>query len=237
MSLFNQSNLTCLKCQHVYAMDVVASINADRRPDLRDEILDNKFQDTTCPACGNSTRMEPMFSYMDVGRGQWLACMPARDLATYRTGEADAKSLFAKIFGADAPEESQEVGDSLQPRITFGWPAVREKLLIRELGFDDVVVEQMKLDLIRRLPEVSLAPGVELRLVAKDADTLRFHWVDSTSEDVTAELSVDRELYDAIDDDKEGWAEIRTLLTDGYFVDMQKTFIVDKSAGPAAAAA
>lgn len=229
MSLFTQSNFTCDNCQHVYAMDVVASINADRRPDLRDAILANNFQDSVCPNCANTFRLEPMFSYMDVGRGQWLACMPARDMATYRKGEADAKALFAKIFGDEAPADSREVGDALSPRITFGWPAAREKLLIRELGLDDVVVEETKLDLMRRLPSASLEPGVELRLVGMENERMRFQWVSAADESVKSSLSVGRELYDAIAADQEGWADIRSVLTDGYFVDMQKTFIAEEA--------
>lgn len=230
MSLFSTSNITCPNCQHVYAMEVVGSINADRRPDLRDSILANDFQDSTCPKCADTFRLEPLFSYMDVGRGQWLACMPARDLAQYQKGEAEAKALFARIFGAEAPVDSQEVGRVLQPRITFGWPAVREKLLIRDLGLDDVVVEEMKMDLLRRLPRASLSPGVELRLVAMEADRMRFQWISATDETVSSSFSIGRELYDLIAADQEPWGEIRGILTDGYFVDMQKTFIAPAAA-------
>ena len=225
MSLFNTSNLTCTECKTIFPMEVVASINADRRPDLREAIMTSRFQDAVCPECGHTARMQPQFSYMDVERGQWLACMPADEIGTYRKGEEDAKRLFATIFGDNAPEESREVGESLTPRITFGWPAVREKLLIRNLNLDDVVVEEMKMDLTRRLQSVIVAPGVEMRLTSLDGDQMRFQFVAAANEAVSGEFAVDRELYDAIASDQEGWGEIRAMLTDGYFVDMQKALL------------
>jgi len=155
MSLFSTRSITCEKCGNVYTMDEVGSINADRRPDLRQAILDDNFQDAVCPECGHSFRLEPLFTYLDVGRGQWLACYPARQMETYHNEEVAAQEMFDKSYGVDAPKAAQAIGGMLTPRITFGWPAAREKLLLHELGLDDVIVEMTKLDLMRRLRPVS----------------------------------------------------------------------------------
>ena len=227
MSLFSTRSITCEKCGNVYTMDEVGSINADRRPDLRQAILDDNFQDAVCPECGHSFRLEPLFTYLDVGRGQWLACYPARQMETYHNEEVAAQEMFDKSYGVDAPKAAQAIGGMLTPRITFGWPAAREKLLLHELGLDDVIVEMTKLDLMRRLEEAPLAPGIELRLVGNDNDRLHFEWVRSESEEVLSGLSVGKELYDVIEQDPEGWKEVREMLVDGMFVDMQKAYMSD----------
>lgn len=227
MSLFSTNSITCAKCGEIFTMEVVGSINADRRPDLREAILSDSFQDSTCPSCGNAFRLEPSFTYVDAARGQWILSMPAREMPGYRAAESQAASLFARSYGADAPQAAQEVGVHLVPRLTFGWPAAREKLLIRELGLDDAVVEMVKLDLLRRVPEAPLAPGVEMRLVGLENERLRFAWLGAEDEGVLSDVSIGRELYDVIAADTAGWAEIRELLTDGNFVDMQKTYMGD----------
>lgn len=225
MSLFSNPTLTCESCGHVYSIDAVESINADRRPDYREAILGNQFQDMVCPNCGYSFRLAPLFSYLDVGHGQWIACWPAPRMPEYRAAEAEATELFNKTYGPEAPAAAHELGAGLSPRVTFGWPAVREKLLIGELGLNDVVLEMMKLDLLRRLPEAPVQTGVELRLIERQDERLRLRWLNAQDESMISQISVGTELYDAIAADETGWAEIRAMLTDGPFVDMQKTYM------------
>lgn len=205
-------------------MDVVGSINADRRPDYRDAIMASEFQDTTCPNCEQSFRIQPDFSYLDAGRGQWIASFPAARLPEYLTAEDDAVALFDTSYGKRAPKAAQTVGAALTTRLTFGWPAIREKLFIRDNDLDDVVIEMVKLDVLRRVPSAPLKPGTELRLVGVTDETLVMVWTDTLTEAVTEELLVPRGLYDAIAANDE-WAATRDKLTDGPFVDMQKLYM------------
>lgn len=227
MSLFSTHSITCAKCGHIYTMDVVGSVNADRRPDLRQAILDASFQEAVCPECAESFRMAPEFTYVDAAHGQWILSLPAEGMAGYGAAQVSAAALFDRSYGAEAADAARDVGAGLAPRLTFGWPAVREKVLIGELGLDDVVVELMKIDLLRRVSGAPLRPGVEQRLVGMDEGRLRFEWLGSADEAVISGLTVGRELYDVIAADTSGWAELHALLTDGCFVDMQKTYMGD----------
>ncbi len=225
MSLFTNTGITCQECEHVYTIQAVGSVNADRRPDLRDVILDDTFQENTCPNCGFTFRLEPLFNYLDVGRGEWIMSMPGRQILDYGAIEAEARTLFDDTYGANATGAAREIGDDLNPRLTFGWPAVREKILIDELGLDDVVVEMVKMDLIRRMEEAPMRPGIECRLIAMDEDRMQFRWLNTEDEEAVMGVSVGKELYDVISADNEGWAEIRAMLTAGPFVDMQRTYM------------
>ncbi len=225
MSLFRPRNLVCPKCKAAITMEAVGSINADRRPDYRDAILANEFQDTTCQSCGETFRLQPDFNYLDAGRAQWIASLPAARMPDYLTAEDDVTALFATSYGKRAPKAAQDVGRNLDVRVTFGWPAIREKLLIRQHELDDVVIEMTKLDVLRRVPSAPLKPGTELRLTAVNDDTLVMVWVDTASEGVSEELLVPRALYDAIAKDEDGWAPTRAKLTNGPFVDMQKLYM------------
>jgi len=225
MSLFLPVNLICPGCGELIIMDAVGSVNADRRPDFRDAILSDDFQDMTCNACEKSFRLQPNFNYLDAGRGQWIAGMPAAQMPDYLEVEDEVGTLFEQSYGAKAPAAARVVGDDLDVRLTFGWPAIREKLLAREHDLDDVVLEMLKLDLLRRMPSAPLAPGKELRLIDVGDDRLNFVWIDTVSEDGDDEVIVDRQLYDDIANAPEAWAPIRAQLTNGAFVDMQKLYM------------
>ncbi|GHF47974.1 CpXC domain-containing protein [Seohaeicola zhoushanensis] len=225
MSLFQPLNLICPKCEALITMEAVGSVNADRRPDLRDDIMSDHFQDASCGACGFTFRLQPNFNYLDAGRGQWIAGMPSARMPDYLEIEDEVSDLFATSYGSRAPAAAQAVGTALAVRLTFGWPAIREKLLIRQEDLDDVVVEMLKLDLLRRLPEAPLAPGTELRLIGTTETMLSFVWVETASEEVVGEVLVPRGLYDAIAEAPEAWAPIRAQLVNGPFVDMQKLYM------------
>jgi CpXC protein len=48
MSKFETQTLTCPSCGEAVDFEAVASVNADRRPDLREAILDFSFQRQVC---------------------------------------------------------------------------------------------------------------------------------------------------------------------------------------------
>ncbi|WP_424977216.1 CpXC domain-containing protein [Leisingera sp. S232] len=229
MSLFQPVNLQCPNCEAPVIMMAVGSVNADRRPDLRDDILENRFQDCECGECGESFRLQPQFNYLDSGRGQWIAAMPASRLRDHLQLEDEAKALFDASYGASAPAAARDVGGDLAARLTFGWPAVREKLLVRQLGLDDVIVEMMKLHILRSVASVPMAEGIELRLteVDEETDEFIFTWLETASEERIEYITVPAELYRAVQGNPEGWSAIRARLDNGYFVDMQKLYMGD----------
>lgn len=227
MSLFHPVNLVCPKCEAPVVMMAVGSVNADRRPDLRDDILANHFQDIECTACQERFRLQPQFNFLDVGRGQWIAAMPSDQLRNHLQVEDDALTLFDDSYGANAPKAAQEVGNGLQMRVTFGWPAVREKLLIRQHDLDDVIIEMMKLHILRSVPSVPMAEGVELRLVDidEDSDSHIFSWLETATEKAIEGFRAPADLYRAIHDNPTAWDAMRQHLVNGSFVDMQKLYM------------
>ena len=225
MSLFHPLNVVCPFCEAVVTMEAVGSVNADRRPDLRDAILEDHFQDTACNSCGESFRLQPQFNYLDAGRRQWIAALPAVRMPHYLEAEDEVSDLFDRSYGKKAPAAAQAVGRDLDVRITFGWPAIREKLLARANDLDDTVLELLKLDIIRRIPKAPLGPGIELRLTAIMERQLAFAWINAQAEDAIEELLVPRDWYDAIAGDDEAWKATRDRLEDGPFVDMQKLYM------------
>lgn len=225
MSLFKTISITCPNCDTNSDFEAAGSVNADRRPDLRDDIFENRFQMVKCPSCDHEMRLEPEFNYLDVANGQWLAAYPPRRIDDYLVIEDEVRTLFDASYGPRATPSAQDVGAGLRARLTFGWPGTREKLLLGMNGLDDVVIEMLKLDLLRRLPSAPLGLGIELRVIDVDADALTFVWIETSSEAIRQQFTANRALLTAIEEAPEDWAAVRASLTRGLFVDMQKLYI------------
>ena len=229
MSLFQPVNLVCPHCAALIVMDAVGSINADRRPDFRDAILADRFQDTTCGTCGRSYRLQPDFNYLDAGRRQWIAAFPAARVQDFRAAEAEVRLLFDQSYGRAAPAAARAVGETLDLRLTFGWPALREKLLARQEGLDDVTLELLKLDIARNSPRIPFGTGSELRLFAVVDGALALVWLDSATEAGGDEVIAERARYDGIAADP-AWSGLRDRLAEGPFVDVQRLYLAAERA-------
>jgi hypothetical protein len=222
MSLFEPRQLACGHCGGTGEVLAVASVNADRRADLRAAILDGTFQRVPCEHCGGMIRLPAQLNYLDIGRGQWIVAEPGTELPRWRDIEASAQALFDTTYGARAPRFGRELGSGLTPRLVFGWPALREKLLCRELGLEDLALELLKLAVMRCVPGSPLADDTEFRLVAGDAAELHLMWLRAADEQGAEAIVIGRDIYEAIAADPVAWAALRTSLCGGMFVDMTR---------------
>lgn len=224
MSLFAPVTMACPACGTDNTFDAFHSVNADRRPDLKAAILSGQFQRVACSNCGVEFRLEPSFNYLDVGAGLWISARPVAALAHWEAEVARAAGDFALAYGDRAAGAAKEIGAGLAARITFGWPAMREKIVIRDGELDDVAVEQVKLVVLQTRAGNPLAPGLELRLIEAVADTLTFAWITVDSNEARDVFQAQRALYDSLETDPE-WAETRASLSGDLFVDIQRNFI------------
>lgn len=111
----------------------------------------------------------------------------------------------------------------MSPRVVFGWPALREKILARDLGLDEVVLECMKLALMRNQGIVPEA-GQELRLVAEQGEDLVLSLVWPLTESSGDSYGTPRALHEEIKAQPGQWEAIQSQLV-GPFLDAQRLFI------------
>lgn len=221
MSLFVNAKTKC-QCGRETEVRLCASVNAGRRPDLRQGILDGTFQAETCLVCGASLRLPVHLSYLDIARHQWILAEAIDLLPEWRSVEKEAQAVFDGTYGSRAPKPAREVGAALRPRLVFGWPALRESLMADELGLEAVALELLKIAVMRTVPEPPLGDASELRLTGCDGRDLRLAWVDASSEQELASLTVSRALYDDVAADPKPWAALRAGLEGRLFVDLRR---------------
>ena len=118
MSRLHSETFACAHCGAPLEMGIVASINADRRPDLRQAVLDDSYQRGRCESCGKGFRLDPDLTYLDAGRGQWLLVRPAEHLDEWPLTEALARQAFAIVGGMRTA--------TTRPRAVSTSPALKE---------------------------------------------------------------------------------------------------------------
>jgi hypothetical protein len=225
MSRIQEQQLKCPKCGDPVAFEVIFSINADRRPDLRKAILDNTIQRGKCGKCGSEFRIDPELTYFDARRKQWILVKPAAALENWIELEQDAASAFELAYGKGAAAPARAIGQDIQARVTFGWPALREKLFCVDNKIDDVSLELMKLAIIRGVDDVPWNDDVELRLVELQGDQMKLAWISAATGQAAEVLVVPRSLYDEIAADKKDWQPLRQEVSAATFVDVHRLLV------------
>lgn len=223
MSIFRTLEVACPACDTPTTFELVHSVNAGRRPDLRDAILDGSFQRVACPSCGHAFRIEPEFIYMDLGRDQYIGVWPASRRSQWRACAAETRSVFDAAMGRSAPAEARSLGEHLVVRVVFGWPALVEKLLAQQAGIDDRTLEVAKLAAMRSQEETPLPGSSELRLIGEHDGDLVLGWLGgSTAEEPPPAWRVPRRLIDEIEAHPADWQAARDAATEGDVVDFQR---------------
>jgi hypothetical protein len=225
MSVFKDLVLPCPACGKLVKFEAVSSVNADRAPELRDEILAGTFQRQPCSACGVAFRLDPEFTYLDLGRNQWIAVHPFGSLGAWEAQEAHARAAFDRSFGPNVAGFAKKLGAGLKPRVTFGWAALKEKILAAEHGLDDLELELTKMAVLRSSDEAPVTAQTELRLAEVKENELIMTWIVAETGEVAQALAVPRDLYTEIAADRGGWQPLRDELAGKFFVDMQRLML------------
>jgi hypothetical protein len=92
--MFFPIRATCDRCGAEARFNLAASVNADRRPDLRGAIADGTFQAETCAGCGAALRLPVHLSYLDLGRRQWVLAEDPVALPVWRDAEQHARRVL-----------------------------------------------------------------------------------------------------------------------------------------------
>ena len=227
MSIFDTCTATCPACGRDGEFDAVVSVNADRRPDLRVAILDGTFQAVDCPHCGAKMRIPPSFTYLDIGRGQWIAVHPPAAALQWPAHEAHAREAFDAAFGAAAPAAAQEIAAGITPRLAFGWAALQEKLLVADLALDDATLELLKLVLLGNADGLTIGADTEMRLAGGDDTSLALDWLDAGVGAVRCRFIVPRQAYEDVRADAGEWASLRARVEGHSFVDLGRLMLED----------
>ncbi len=218
MSVFQTIEVPCPSCQTSVKFELVHSVNAARRPDLRAAILERSFQRQNCSSCGFTFRVEPEFTYLDVTRKQFFAVYPASKLEQCNQLEPKAKDSYDRAYGPDSVGKT--LGQGMLARIVFGWAGLTEKLIAADNRIDDRTLEVAKIAVMRSMGEVKLGGDREFRLLGVTPENLAFGWLRGSNLD--EEIGVPRELLGEIEAQPSDWAGLMKEVAGTMFVDYRR---------------
>jgi len=212
----------CGECGNQIAIEVHSSLNFSRQPELLEALLLGTLQLGQCEKCQSYLRVEPEFSVVDLKNNIWIGAFPAASLPHWKNCEDVCKKTFDKSFGPTAPEEIQEMGKTITPRMTFGWAALKEKMMLNQLRFDDLVFESAKAQLI----ESQAAPAPEeasLRLTGLDPQGFIFRWVHHLNDEYLGEkIQAPLNFVQIQQQSPLKKPDINERLKGGFFIDLYK---------------
>ena len=225
MSIFHTDTVHCPACATAVDFKLVYSVNADRRPDLREAIVAGTFQRQPCPSCGTEFRVDPEFTYMELRHGLYIGVWPVAKRGDWRAWAAKTEETFDDGLGKGASPEAAKLGVGVEPRAVFGWPALAEKLLARHAGIDDRTLELAKVMALRHGSETPVPGKREFRLVETGADDIVLAWVRPADSHVEKAMRVPRSLIAEIDAEPEPWKAMREEMGEGLVVDFQRDML------------
>jgi hypothetical protein len=157
MSITTTRMFQC-RCGEPLEVEIAESINGGRHPHLRDALLAMELHRFTCEACGASALIDTPFTYFDHDRKQLFLVLRRADL-TGELGETEGIQQLAKMyevsFGAQAGPGVQALATGMMVRLCFGVLAARDKLIADEAKLNDLVLEELKCQVLAQQRELA----------------------------------------------------------------------------------
>jgi hypothetical protein len=224
LSIFRDRAIACPRCGAAARRRVALSVNLPRVPEVRAAILDGKFQEFACAACGERHFVDGPFMAIDMAAQRWIMAWPAAWEPSWRALEATPEETFREAVVENAPPLIRATAEGYVVRSVFGLAALAEKLRCLEAGIDDRALEALKLDLMRSVAEVGFHAGARLRLARVDEREVVFA-------NARLELAAPRARLDEIGRDA-GWAQAMASLSSGPYVDTGRLLVAGDAPRP-----
>jgi hypothetical protein len=146
---------------HPLRVTLPTRLEAFGDPDPRASILSGELGRVRCSRCARWFLAEAPLLYTDPLRGHLLLVLPPSRIAGWREEERRIPVLLSKT--------RPTMGAEVTARLVYGYPQLREKLLLWQAGLDDRLIEVLKLMALHR-PELELGVSGRLALELERID-------------------------------------------------------------------
>jgi len=149
MSTLAPVTIGCERCGDVISGRVVVCANLPRLPAAVEALKADRFNVLTCGGCGHRVRYQRAVAAVDFSARLWVYCWPRTCERHWPDLARLTAQAFRKSVAIQAPAAIRAQADAWRVRTVFGYEAMREKVVIRDVGLDDVAVEHAKLWMLR----------------------------------------------------------------------------------------
>jgi len=178
-------------------------------------VLAGTFMRFDCIGCRATIEVEHDLLYSDLERQLFIGVFPRPSRGDAASCANLIEETFRTTFLEAAPAPVRRSATAITRRIVFGYDELREKVVARDAGLDDRVVEALKLVLIQ---DAGWKRG-SLLLDAVDEDRLRFARITGVG---VEPVSVARGMYQELVSEQDRLAILLAPLFDGPYVHVSR---------------
>lgn len=149
MSSSTSVTLQCPRCGYKTDLRVWESINIQINPEMKQKVKDGSLFRHTCPQCGVTSALNSSLLYHDM----------EKQLMVYYVNSQEEADEVARFFSGDisgtaeADELVRDTTNDYTLRIVPSSDLLREKIYIFDAGYDDRIIEFIKVFIITELLE------------------------------------------------------------------------------------
>ncbi|MBQ6906811.1 MAG: CpXC domain-containing protein [Clostridia bacterium] len=169
MSISIKETIKCPSCHEKSEITVWQSITASDSPDLKSDLLKGKINMFTCGVCGQKALFPSPLLYCDDEKKLVLSFSPQED-------SAKRQQLFDEIKKSSKKSGELENYPNYNLRFVTSYNELLEKILIFDSGFNDKVIEVIKLlvlmqdseKMAQRVCMFGKSDGAEIEFLVQD---------------------------------------------------------------------
>jgi len=193
MEKFRKYEIECPQCSERQETELCQSIDAARDPDLRDDLLQNRFNICECPQCQYRFRIDAPVFYRDPDRGESIICIPNEGPARSEQ-ESGPETIVREL-----QQSSPEMGPSESLQLVCSHSELVERIFLLDARMDARIIEYIKYLMHTRNPEQLDPARKRLLFNAEQSgpEKLLFIVQDIDTKKLEGVLEYNREAYDA----------------------------------------
>jgi len=153
MSTWFDEPVTCPSCSATQTARLAHGVHVSRAPEIRDQLFARTFHAITCRDCGFVFVAQRPLVYTDMDRKHWVQVALENERPRWPELEVAVDKIYERAFTGSPL--ARELSERMTIRLVFGLEELREKLVIWNANLSDAAMECVKVDLIRRDPQLA----------------------------------------------------------------------------------
>lgn len=194
MSKRNTVKITCPKCKKESDFLIWESINILLDPEMKERILNGEAFLFKCPDCGNEVYVNYPVLYHDMEKKMMIYLLPDDEKEI-----KSAAKFMSEMNSKNAELDLSFLADGYSNRIVTSLRELQEKIYISDAGYDDRIIEIMKMLYLGMMAEQTPDKKVDEILFNTDRDGSN-HIVFVENGKVFASAPVNEEVYNDVQD-------------------------------------
>lgn len=187
MSSHYHEEINCPKCKQPFEITIWKSINVDLDPAEKDKIKNGTFNAAVCPHCGYKSSLAYACLYHDMANHMQIYVLPEN----FEHELKEVNSFLDKTPDGLGDLAISKMKEEYSLRDVHNFQELREKVIILDAGFDDRIIELVKL----MYHEAMTKNRENIQAIFFDAEDDKQYFIIFLDDGTFAPVELDQDLY------------------------------------------